>query len=194
MRFSEPCRQALEAANREAQRLGQSAVGVGHLLLALLRDETCAATALLREVGVDPSRLRQSLGPRLPTEERADTVLLPAAFTMGGNRIENPGRAGQVVRLPQDTERLPQTAALEQSIEWALEEAGMIGPTRELLPGGTGPADVGTEHLLLGLLLQTEYLLSSLRLQVGGRRAKRSAAPEWMPSKEAGDASETLHR
>src|SRR5262245_58058371 len=112
IRFSEPCRRAIEAADREARRLGWSAVGMEHLLLALLRDETCTATALLRDEGADPSRLHQRLESRLAkaaAEERAGTRPLPAGSTIGANRIGDPVRAGQVVHLPPVPERLPRT-------------------------------------------------------------------------------------
>jgi ATP-dependent Clp protease ATP-binding subunit ClpA len=157
MRFSESACQALEAANREAQRLHHEAVNTGHLLLSLLQDATCAATGLLRDVGADTSRLRQSLESQLPeaaTEEMVRSIPLPAGFTIDEKRIEELVRAGKVVRLPHDPGRLPQTDAVKRCIERAIEESRKTGPSRELLPGGAGAADVGTEHLLLGLLLR----------------------------------------
>lgn len=157
MRFSESSVQALATANREAQRLRQAAVGTGHLLLALLQDETCKATVLLRSLGADTSCLRQLLESQLrgaPTEEPLGADPLPAGFTIDEKRLEELVRAGTIVRLPPDPTRLPQTATLKRGIEQAMAAAAReIGPSQELLPGGTGVAEVGTGHLLLGMLL-----------------------------------------
>ena len=157
MRFSESSAQALATANREARRLHQAAVGTGHLLLAMLQEETCTATVLLRRLGADTPRLRQSLEsqlPEAPTEEPLGTDPLPAGFTIDEKRSEELVRAGTIVRLRPDPTRLPQTATLKRSIEQAMVAAREIGPSQELLPGGAGVAEAGTAHLLLGILLQ----------------------------------------
>jgi ATP-dependent Clp protease ATP-binding subunit ClpA len=157
MRFSESCVRALATANREAQRFRQSAVGTGHLLLALLQDETCTATVLLRSLGADTFRMRQSLESQLPEaamEEPLGADPLPAGFTIDEKRVEELVRAGAVVRLPPDPGRLPQTATLKRSFEQAIAAAQEIGPSQELLPGRAGVAEAGTAHLLLGILLQ----------------------------------------
>ena len=157
MRFSESSVQALATANGEAHRLRHSAVGTGHLLLALLRDESCTATVVLRSLGADTSRLGQSLEsqlPEAPTEEMLGADPLPTVFTIDEKRVEELVRAGTIVRLPPDPTRLPQTATLKRSIEQAMAAAREIGPSQELLLGGAGVAEVGTAHLLLGILLQ----------------------------------------
>jgi ATP-dependent Clp protease ATP-binding subunit ClpA len=157
MRFSESSVQALARANREAQHFRQAAVGTGHLLLALLQDETCAATVLLRSLGADTSHLRQLLEsqlPEAPTHEPLGEDPLPAGFTIDEKHVEELVRAGRIVRLPPGPTRLPQTATLKRSIERAMAAARELGPSRELLPGGTGVAEAGTAHLLLGILLQ----------------------------------------
>jgi ATP-dependent Clp protease ATP-binding subunit ClpA len=157
MRFSELSVQALATANGEAQRFRQAAVGTGHLLLALLQDETCTATFLLRSLGADTSRLRQSLQsqlPEAPTEEPLGANPLPAGFTIDEKRVEELVRAGTIVHLPPDPTRLPQTATLKRSIEQAMAAAREFGPSQELLPSGAGFAEAGTAHLLLGILLQ----------------------------------------
>jgi hypothetical protein len=60
--------------------------------------------------------------------------------------------SGRAISLAYNPNRLPQTAALKRAIERAIEEARWIGPSREPTPGGARVADVGTEHMLLGLL------------------------------------------
>lgn len=154
MRFSEPSGRVLKSASREARHLGQPAVGTGHLLRALLCDEACAASELLRGAGVEATQLLpflDSLVHDLATEEPVGTLESPAG-AINERRIEALVRSGRVVRLAYDPDRLPQTAALKRAIERAIEEAGRLGPSREPPPGGAGVADVGTEHVLLGLL------------------------------------------
>jgi len=155
----------LASANAAARRLGQPAVGTGHLLLALLHDETCAATVLLRELGVDPSPLARSLESKL-SEEAPETIDGPVRFgpgaTLDGNRTEEFVRAGTVVRLPQDPNRLPQTVPLKRSLERAVAEAQAMGPSRELPDSGGLAAAVGTEHVLLALMIHGGGVASTL--------------------------------
>jgi hypothetical protein len=54
---SEQARAALEQSLREAVRLGDSHLGVEHLLLALLRDPEAPAARLLGQLGVPPERV-----------------------------------------------------------------------------------------------------------------------------------------
>jgi hypothetical protein len=56
---SEQARAALEQSLREAVRLGDSHLGVEHLLLALLRDPGEPAARLLAQLGVPPERVSQ---------------------------------------------------------------------------------------------------------------------------------------
>jgi Clp amino terminal domain, pathogenicity island component len=57
VRVSAEARAALEDSLREAIRLGDSHLGVEHLLLALLRDRASPAAGLLVELGVSPERV-----------------------------------------------------------------------------------------------------------------------------------------
>ena len=60
MRVTRCAQQAALDARGEAGRLGHDRVGTEHLLLALLRDQGCLATAALSERGVaaETARLR----------------------------------------------------------------------------------------------------------------------------------------
>ena len=46
-------RRLMEKAGREAQSMHRGSIGTEHLLLAMLREEDCAAMGLLRAAGVD---------------------------------------------------------------------------------------------------------------------------------------------
>jgi hypothetical protein len=59
MRVTECAQQAVRHARGEAGRLGHDRIGTEHLLLALLRDQECLATAILGERGVEVETLRR---------------------------------------------------------------------------------------------------------------------------------------
>ena len=59
MRVTECAQQAVRHAQGEAGRLGHDRIGTEHLLLALLRDQECLATAILGERGVEVEALRR---------------------------------------------------------------------------------------------------------------------------------------
>ena len=54
-------RDVLEQSLREALRLGDDEIGAKHVLLALLRDETCGARLVLAQLGVAPNAIEQKL-------------------------------------------------------------------------------------------------------------------------------------
>jgi hypothetical protein len=70
MRVTECAQQAVLHARGEAGRLGHDRIGTEHLLLALLRDQGCLATAILGERGVEVETLRrrveETAGPGQP--------------------------------------------------------------------------------------------------------------------------------
>jgi ATP-dependent Clp protease ATP-binding subunit ClpA len=63
--FSEDSKLAFTFAAQEAAQLGQR-TGPGHLLLGILRVESCAATEILRECGLTEAGIRAQLQLRPP--------------------------------------------------------------------------------------------------------------------------------
>jgi hypothetical protein len=59
MRVTACAQEAVRHARGEAGRLGHDRIGTEHLLLALLRDQGCLATAILGERGVEVETLRR---------------------------------------------------------------------------------------------------------------------------------------
>jgi ATP-dependent Clp protease ATP-binding subunit ClpA len=66
--FSEDCRLVFNFAIEEAAQLGQR-TGPGHLLLGILRAESCAAAEILRECGFTEAGIRTRLGPPPPSSD-----------------------------------------------------------------------------------------------------------------------------
>jgi ATP-dependent Clp protease ATP-binding subunit ClpA len=57
-KFTEHARQAMAAAQEEAQRHNHNYMGTEHLLLGLIDVEDCAAVSILRELEVEPRQVR----------------------------------------------------------------------------------------------------------------------------------------
>ncbi|MFD3393440.1 ATP-dependent chaperone ClpB [Aquirufa sp. OSTEICH-129V] len=55
----------IQQAMEIAQERGQQAIETGHLLLAILQDDTQTASFLLKKLGVSPSQIQTNLGPIL---------------------------------------------------------------------------------------------------------------------------------
>lgn len=62
--LSPECGRALERAAAEARLLGSSRIGTGHLLLALLHEDSGLAGQLLRERGLSPDSVRDQIARR----------------------------------------------------------------------------------------------------------------------------------
>jgi Clp amino terminal domain, pathogenicity island component len=75
VRVTERAQQVVHHAKREAGRLGHDRVGTEHLLLALLSDQECLASAALAERGVEAAAVRRGVeeaagpGERPPTDD-----------------------------------------------------------------------------------------------------------------------------
>jgi len=86
------CRQVIQQAAAQCQKLGQKSVGTEHLLLGLLSNRECSAFRILIEQGVDPLRLYQTVN----------------AFLGGGSLPTRPVRPGPPDRSIADTRQLDQ--------------------------------------------------------------------------------------
>jgi ATP-dependent Clp protease ATP-binding subunit ClpA len=56
--FSDECKRILEFAFDEAERLGSKPIGIGHVMLGILREENCRAARFLKERGLEPVKAR----------------------------------------------------------------------------------------------------------------------------------------
>jgi ATP-dependent Clp protease ATP-binding subunit ClpC len=113
-RFTQRARRVLSLAHEEAERLHHNYIGTEHLLLGLIREEGGVAGRVLRELGLEPARVKEMV-----------------------ERLTGVGRhTGGRIELAPGTEKVLQTA---------IEEARRMGHHY-----------IGTEHLLLGLVRQSE--------------------------------------
>ena len=58
-RFTQRARRVLSLAHEEAERLHHNYIGTEHLLLGLIREEGGVAGRVLRELGLDPARVKE---------------------------------------------------------------------------------------------------------------------------------------
>ena len=58
-RFTQRARRVLSLAHQEAERLHQSTIGTEHLLLGLIQEDGGIAGRVLRELGLEPDRVRE---------------------------------------------------------------------------------------------------------------------------------------
>jgi ATP-dependent Clp protease ATP-binding subunit ClpC len=58
-RFTQRARRVLSLAHQEAERLRQNTIGTEHLLLGLIQEEGGVASRVLRDLGLEPDRIRE---------------------------------------------------------------------------------------------------------------------------------------
>ncbi len=128
-RFTDRARKVMALANQEAQRFNHEYVGTEHLLLGLVKEGTGVAANCLKNLGVDLKKIRMEVEKIVKSG--------PQMVTMG---------------------KLPQTPRAKKVIEYAIEEARLLGHNY-----------VGTEHLLLGLLREQDGVAAQVLMNLGLR-------------------------
>jgi ATP-dependent Clp protease ATP-binding subunit ClpC len=58
-RFTQRARRVLALAHQEAERMRQNSIGTEHLLLGLIQEEGGVAGRVLRDLGLEPDRVRE---------------------------------------------------------------------------------------------------------------------------------------
>jgi len=135
--FTPRAKKVLELSLREALQLGHNYIGTEHILLGLIREGEGVAANVLIRIGADLNRVREQVVQQLhgyelrgagqPPDPAPDPDPVPSA--------KGPRREREVAR----------SAELMEAIRLAEAEAYELGH-----------GYVGTEHLLLGLLLARE--------------------------------------
>ena len=168
-RFTQQARAVVVGAQEQSRRLGHDHIGTEHLLLGLLVPAAGPTAALLRDAGVDEQALRGAVrrpAPRPPlTAEDADAL---AAIGIDVERILH--RLGQPVDGDDSSprgrrrglwrrtarEHRPFTRRAKKVLELSLREAIQLKHRQ-----------IGTEHLLLGLLREGQGLGVTVLAQQG---------------------------
>jgi ATP-dependent Clp protease ATP-binding subunit ClpC len=127
-RFTQRARRVLSLAQEEAERLQHNYIGTEHLLLGLMREEGGVAGRVLRDLGLEQSRVEE-LVERL-TRASTRTSIVASALDL------SPGT--------------------KKVLELAVDEARRMGHHY-----------IGTEHLLLGLVRQSEGVAIDVLKRLG---------------------------
>lgn len=93
-RFTKRARRVLTLAQEEAQRLNHNYIGTEHLLLGLVREENGVAVRVLKDLGIDPKKIR----------ERVERTVGRGQRTMYGKLSLTP-RTKRVIELAVDEAR-----------------------------------------------------------------------------------------
>ena len=135
-RFAKEARACVESAIEEARALGHDSIGDEDLLLGILRAEEGAAAEALSSLGVTLDAARQE------SERMTSDALSSVGISLEDIRRQ----AGDAfdVRIPEGR-RIPFSPRAKRVLEGALGEAVRLRDNR-----------IGTEHVLLGILLGIE--------------------------------------
>ena len=160
--FSPAAKHALELALREGMALGQNFIATEHLLLGLARENTGVAARILRELDVDAETIRHEVIAVLAAPDSGYVAPAGVVVSVGGERG---GRRPRKARGGDDGLPPPRfTRASRRSLILAQDEARALGHAR-----------MGTEHILLGLLVEgglTSRMLEALEIPVDDVRAE----------------------
>lgn len=93
--LSNACKRVLVYANEEAERMKHQYIGTEHLLLGMLRDETCMAAEILRERGLRLEAIREELAYSSPdastdSSEPVTPPVEPVLLVLGTHRFTAP--------------------------------------------------------------------------------------------------------
>jgi excisionase family DNA binding protein len=134
--FTEQARKAMLLSVREASRLEHNYVGTEHMLLGLVSEGEGVAAHVLSSFGVELDKTRNEIVSMLnhgreksnPVLSKIKTAMHQGEIVFAGRQAALTGRAKKVMGL-------------------AVDEASLLGHH-----------DIGTEHLLLGILREGEGL------------------------------------
>ena len=125
-RFTQRARRVLSLAHQEAERMHQNAISTEHVLLGLIEEEGGIAGRVLRDLGLEPERVREILSVVSDelirfTQQRSELI---------GNLLARPGhgfassRAGTGIGLSTDNLIMVSPAMFE---EFCLVDCERIG-------------------------------------------------------------------
>jgi ATP-dependent Clp protease ATP-binding subunit ClpA len=150
-RFTDRARNVMQLANQEARRFNHEYIGTEHLLLGLIKEGSGGAVGVLKNLGVDPSKIRLEI----------------EKLILSGPRM---------VRMW----KLPQTPRAKKVIEYSTEEArnlnhNYVGSEHVLL-GLLREQEGVAAQVLMNLGLRLEQVRAEIVAHLGGA-ASQPAPP-----------------
>jgi hypothetical protein len=104
----------------EAERLAHKHIGSEHLLLGLLREEKCFAARMLRERGVEPSKLRLEFAKTVQSSGPQEDYSIPARGSLAAihDTVEIHGSAWHASHVRKAVERCREYSWHWQKCSW----------------------------------------------------------------------------
>ncbi len=165
-KFTKRARRVLTFAQEEAQRLNHNYIGTEHILLGLIREEEGLAAKVLRDLGLDQTRVRQVI-----------------------EEIVGRGQAAPGTRLSL-------TPRTKRVIELAVDEARRMGHhyigTEHLLLGLIREGDGIAVNVLKSLGVSPDKVRSNLAKEVMNASPSQSEQEKSSSSKKRGDSKTPL--
>ena len=113
--FTNTLRQAIEQAQVEARTLNQEFVGTEHLLLGLIKCDTCEASRVMQRSHVNVNALRSALVNDLPTGKEPPVITGNLPLSPKAQRAINGAMAkAQALREPRISTRFLLLALLDE--------------------------------------------------------------------------------
>jgi len=151
-RFTDRARKVMQLANQEAQRFNHEYIGTEHLLLGLVAEGSGVAVHVLRNLDLDPDRIRREV-----------------------EGIVQPGSGDDITMS-----KLPQTPRAKKVIEYAIEEARNLNHnyvgTEHLLLGLLREQEGVAARILMNLGLNLDQVREEVLSLLGG------PTPDWQES------------
>lgn len=127
LNVSDETRKLYQNANSEALKLGHEYVGTEHVMLSLIELKYGLTETVLNNLGVPPASIHHHILQLLLSKES-----------------------------PSSEVKLPWSPRAKKALEYAVEQAKILGDT-EIFP----------EHVMLGLYLMTEGVASAVMINLG---------------------------
>ena len=126
MALSRECKRILGYSAEEANDLDHRYIGAEHLLLGVLRENTCLAARLLSEVGIQFEQLRQDLARSAPRPGAADPGSAPPV------EVDRAGVHAVIDKLPDAV-----LAQVREFVDQLLRRSERQQPPRSMVVKGT---------------------------------------------------------
>jgi ATP-dependent Clp protease ATP-binding subunit ClpA len=169
-RFSDHCREALAAAEREARTLKHGQIGTEHVLLGLLRVEASVAARALRLIGVTHPKARRRI-LRL-VDAGAESVENRISFTLRVREVLEDAFSGSVWTQRLGEVLVGPSFAPSSKTPWDTP----VSPAAPRL--SQGRVEVRTEDLLLALIAHGEGVAAHVLSQFGVDLEKAAVATQ----------------
>ena len=155
--LSNECKRVLAYAAEEAERLGHKHIGTEHLLLGLLREETCFAAELLKERGVQLATVREELArtPHIPAAGSSPEAATPTEPARDLTQAAMTGELDPVVGRDQELDALIEVLCIRNRKnpvligERGVGKSALVEALALRIADGTAPSFLAEKRILV---------------------------------------------